>query len=377
MPVNDSAPKSSIRQPWMLFAAPALLTAVLITAAILRLDQPWGVPALVVGLVCGGFLGVMFILQHWVVGVYGMFMLFSAALLAVGALMTPNDPIVALSGVLGLIILGSTLPLAWRSSPRGGDAAGGAEAGTLTAVQEALARLDEHVILSDHAKRVLFRERELGLLRQAIETDIAHGKYNAALALCEEMAGVFGYREEAEAYRQQIMQISRERRDQEVHAAVAGLDHHLAARDWRSAYEESARIKRLYPEAHVDLQLDQRIAQARDTHKQELEAKLLDAAQRDDTEQAMVILRQLDRYMTREEAARLSEVAARIIEQHRETLSTSFRMAVNDKRWAEASSLGDRIIAEFPNSKMADEVRSMLDVIRTRATQSAVEEASY
>jgi len=45
---------------------------------------------------------------------------------------------------------------------------------------------------------------------------------------------------------------------------------------------------------------------------------------------------------------------------------------VNDHRWAEAAQMGDRIISEYPNTKMADEVRSMIEVLRVRATQAAV-----
>ena len=86
---------------------------------------------------------------------------------------------------------------------------------------------------------------------------------------------------------------------------------------------------------------------------------------------------QVEDYATRkgwtvEEAERLAEVAQGVIVRHRENLGVQCKRAVNDQRWAEAARLGDTIISEFPNTQMAAEVRSMIDVLRTRATQAAL-----
>jgi len=40
---------------------------------------------------------------------------------------------------------------------------------------------------------------------------------------------------------------------------------------------------------------------------------------------------------------------------------------VHDKSWDQAAAAGQRIIEEFPNSRMAGEVRTMIDSIRQRA----------
>ena len=89
-------------------------------------------------------------------------------------------------------------------------------------------------------------------------------------------------------------------------------------------------------------------------------------------ETAMDLLKQLDLYLGRDEAGRLTEVAKGVIMQHRENLGAAFRIAVNDHLWSEAARLGETIIAEFPNTQMAAEVRSMIDVLRTRGGQPAV-----
>jgi hypothetical protein len=42
-------------------------------------------------------------------------------------------------------------------------------------------------------------------------------------------------------------------------------------------------------------------------------------------------------------------------------------MAVSDHRWAEAATVGEQIVDEFPNDRMATEVREMLGRLNERA----------
>ena len=85
----------------------------------------------------------------------------------------------------------------------------------------------------------------------------------------------------------------------------------------------------------------------------------------------MGLLKQLDHYLTRDDAKRLAGAAQNVIIRHRDGLSRRFRIAVNEHLWGEAAQLGEAIIAEFPNSQMATEVRSMIELLRSRATQAA------
>jgi hypothetical protein len=270
-----------------------------------------------------------------------------------------------LGGTIGLIFVAATAPVALLLAGLYGRLA------DVTPIGRQVERIHEHSMLSDNAKRVLFREREIQLLRSAIEDDIARGDYNAAITLCDEMANLFGYREEAEAFRSRITQARQEQYEFEVQAAVDQFDLSLGERNWAAVHQQAARIRRLYPDSHIVDELDQRIQLARHEHKSELENRFLDAARREDVETAMDLLKQLDLYLGRDEAQRLTEVAKGVIMRHRENLGAAFRIAVNDHRWSEAAQLGETIIAEFPNTQMAAEVRSMIEVLRTRAGQAA------
>ena len=276
-------------------------------------------------------------------------------------------------GMLGLFIAGAAMAivLAFRASIESVTARTSSQT-VATSAEQLLAQIHENSMLSDNAKRVLFRDRELELLRRAIEDDIRHGDYSSGLTLCDEMANLFGHREEAEDFRLRIHQANHAAYEEKVHQAINQLDQVLAMRDWARAHRDAASIRRLYPAHHLVQDVEQRILRSREEHKRGLEAEFVDAANRDDFTRAMLLLKELDKYLTREEAARLAETAQEVVVKHRDNLSMQFKLAVNDHRWAEAAQIGDLIIAEYPNTKMADEVRSMIDVLRVRATQAAV-----
>lgn len=349
------------------YAALSLWCAGLAIAGILFISEPWGVVCLGAALLSGVIVGIGAAFRMWMAPLYGVLLIAGASVAVAGAMVSESTLVGA--GVLTLAFAGASAPLALLL--RGIAARDGTKTDEQHGqLRDLLRELHEHSMLSDSAKRVLFRERELGLLRHAIEADIEVGKYNVALTLCDEMANVFGYREEAEAFRGRILQARQKRFEADVQAALARLDELLARKDWAMVHQEAARIRRLYGDSHLVQDLEQRITLARDEHKRELEGQFLRAAERDDVEGAMALLRQLDRYLGPEEAERLTEVAQGVVVRHRENLGVQFKLAVNDRRWAEAAQIGEVIIDEFPNTKMANEVRSMIDVLRTRAEQT-------
>ncbi len=302
----------------------------------------------------------------------------AAGLLAAGWL--AGDAVAAIAGATGLVVLGAaglvTAAVARLLDVAAGTAGGGlgaaraADGGTVRLhadVEDMLRRIDEHAMLSDNARRVLFRERELALLGQAIEEDIRDGRYDVALTLADEMADVFGERDRAEQYREQVLRERSHRHEATVRTELGELDRLLSHRQWRTAQEVADRLRRTQPDPELAADIDRRFLAARARHKQDLEAAFLACVERGDTEEAMRVLRELDHYLTAEEAGRFRELAGGVIKQHRENLGLQFKLAVNDHRWQEAVTIGETIIVEFPNTKMAGEVRSMIDLLRRRA----------
>ncbi len=364
----DGTKRPSLTGEIVIYAILGLWCIAMLAGWIRYIEQPWATSCLGAALISMAVTCLGAVLRAPLAAVYGVLLATSAALIARGLLTETGLEF----GVLALIVVGASAPIAFalQDAARGHGLAAGAAASGET--DEILRRVYENTMLSDSAKRVLFRERELGLLRDAIERDISEGKYNSSLTLCEEMAGVFGYVDEAEGFRSRILQARQERYDLEAHAALQRFDGLLTDRNWAMVHQEAASIRRLYGDSHLIQGLEARIIQAREEHKAELEGAFLQAAGRDDVEGAMAFLKELDRYLSRDEAERLTEVAQGVVVKHRANLGVQFKLAVNDRRWAEAAKIGEEIVGEFPNSKMADEVRSMIDVLRTRATQVAL-----
>ncbi len=267
-------------------------------------------------------------------------------------------------GGVGLVFVSSTAPLGFLLVSFGGRFRDTAK------LHRNIDELRKNSMLSDNAKRVLFRDRELEMLRCAIEDDIARGDYNAAITLCDEMSALFGQRQEAETFRSRIAEARAQQYELEVQAALDQLDASLDECNWAMVHQQAARIRRLYPDSHVVRDLEFRIETARNKHKTELEGRFLEAAEQDDPAAAMQLLKQLDHYLSRDEAQRLTDAAQNVIVRHRENLGLAFRAAVSEHRWAAAAEQGEAIIAEFPNSQMANEARPMIEVLRSRAAQT-------
>ncbi len=58
-------------------------------------------------------------------------------------------------------------------------------------------------------------------------------------------------------------------------------------------------------------------------------------------------------------------------------LGVQFRFAVTERRWQDALAIGLEIIRDYPNARMASEVRDALDMLRQRAHESAESEPAH
>ncbi len=273
-----------------------------------------------------------------------------------------------LGGVAGLLLTWALAPIALLLGRRGSSGESlGPILDSLDSLQRTLESTANEAGLSEAAKRVLHRKEERQLLRQAIEQDIAERDWDAAMILVKELAERFGYRADAEEFRARIERARAETLDREVLAAMETLDAHLAQKRWTEALREAERIIRVYPDSPRVDGLRERVVAARERYKQQLMRSFLEAAQRDQTDKAMELLRELDAYLTEAEAEPLREVARGVIGRARDNLGVRFKLLVQDRAWAEAVRTGEQIIEQFPNSRMASEVREVIDSLREKA----------
>ncbi len=276
----------------------------------------------------------------------------------------PGVPILfTFASLIGIAIM---LPMSIFMAMRLGQSSSGQEE-LLRDVITSVETLTQEGGLSEGAKRVLHRRQERELLRKAIEQDINDEDWDAAMVLVKELAERFGYRADAEEFRGRVERARAQTLDRKVSDSLMVLDDMIRRRQWPEAYAESARVTRLYPDSHRVDNLRARVDEARLRYRRELERRFLLAAGREQVDEAVILLKELDTYLSPAEAEPFQEVARGVIGKLRENLGVRFKLAVQDHLWGEAIAVGEKIVDEFPNTRMAQEVRDLMPTLRERS----------
>jgi tetratricopeptide (TPR) repeat protein len=229
--------------------------------------------------------------------------------------------------------------------------------------------ISEQQLLSDRAKSVAFREKDRDAVRRALQEEIAKQDWEAALVLVDEMERAYGYRQEADRFRQQINAAHDQFSRRQIADVVAVIDRHTRSEQWQAALREADRLRQMFPNNEQVKNLPVEIEARRQTHKKQLLDSWNEAVNRKDVDGAIEILKKLDLYLTPSEAESIQEQARTIFKQKMENLRTQFSVAVQDHNWQEAIRIGETIMIDFPNTQMAKEVREKMDALRQRANE--------
>ncbi|MCH7839628.1 MAG: hypothetical protein IID38_05270 [Planctomycetes bacterium] len=229
----------------------------------------------------------------------------------------------------------------------------------------------ENTRISDAAKSLARRGEEIEALRGAIRADIREARWDAAIGLIDEMERRFGYKEEAESIREELDDARNDQIQSKLAEAIELIEDHFRAYRWDLAQHEIDRLLRALPDHARVVSLSDRMKAVQEQHKQELKLAWQDAVRRCDTDQAIDVLKELDQYLSPAEAKALQASARDVFKDKLLQLGVQFRFAVTERRWHDALTIGLEITHDFPNARMAGEVRDALDTLRQRARQPA------
>ena len=290
----------------------------------------------------------------------------SLAICGLGGFLAVNQSeyVVLAVGILAVITVVGQWSLA-------GNATGGSGGSNEIGYKQAklLQLIADRMLISDQAKRITHREQDRDALRQAILQDIKVSDYAAAMALVNDMADVYGYREEAEQFRTQIVEAQAKQRQAIITDATKELEDQLAHQEWEAARGEIDRLTRMFPDQPEIRRLPLKLKEAKERYKHDLIREFKESFEREDHTKAAELLTEMDHYLSPEEARPYMEMAREVLKRKRENLSVQYKMALQDKDWIRAVSVGEQIIREFPNTLMTAEVREMLPTLRERATE--------
>jgi hypothetical protein len=277
------------------------------------------------------------------------------------------------AGCVGLVLVLTTWPLAIAMTSSREAAMKRSEEVTqelsdrLQGMSVILNEVNETLLLSDRAKAVAYREKDRDALRRAIREDLAKRDWEAALVLADDMERVFGYRQEAMKFREEIHRAQEDIVRRHVNEGIAVIDRHCRAEAWSDALREAERMINAFRGDPQVANLPQEIENRRQSHKNQLIASFQDALTRKDNDGAIEILKKLDLYLTRAEADQMQDTVRNLFKEKINDLRTRFALAVQDHKWTEAVRVGEEIVRDFPNSGIAREVRDKLDTLRSRA----------
>jgi hypothetical protein len=230
--------------------------------------------------------------------------------------------------------------------------------------------ISEQQLLSDRAKAVAFRVKDREAVRRAISEEMAKQDWEAAMVLADDIERTFGYRGEAERVRKEIEQARQENMRRQIADVMGTIDRHTRAEQWSAALREAERLMQTLPDNEQVRNLPIEIENRRQNHKRQLMSSWTDAVARHDVDGSIEILKQLDTYLTPAEAESMQETARSVFKEKLANLGRQFSTAVQDHRWIEAIRFGEQVMREFPNSRIAQEVRENMDSLRQRAGEA-------
>ena len=237
-------------------------------------------------------------------------------------------------------------------------------AGALEKIRDGLTQINQSTRISETAKAIAFRDADRQSLREAVFEKLQQQDFTAAYEIIDEIAERDEYRDWAEQLRAEADQY-RDATDQErLNQSIAYIEMLLENYQWVTA---SARIEELiktHPDCEKAIALRQELLDKKQQRKKALLAEWDDAVKQRDTERSLFILKELDLHLTPNEASALQEAASDVFRTKLHNLGVEFSTAVSEKRWDQALQIGQQIVKDFPNSKMAEEIREKLDVLR-------------
>ena len=299
---------------------------------------------------------------------FGTLLALAVALLSCGVILATRsaDTHMLVAGILAVLIVASLYPIAAALTARQSQIQR-----TLDTIASRLGEVAEAMMLSDETRRAVYRDHDLAAIRKAIHDDVEHAEFDGALSLIDRMIRLYGSRDEAEQLRSDVQTAKAKWLDRKIDDASAKLDQILARHDWPAAEFEASRIEQMFAESPRVKGIRRRVADGRDRHKLHLEREFLQCASKDDVEMAMQTLRELDAYLSEEEAAPFREAARGVVTKKRMNLGVRFKMAVHDGDWPAALRIGSEIMESFPNTKMAAEIRGMREQLEARAADTS------
>ncbi len=233
--------------------------------------------------------------------------------------------------------------------------------------RQILMQISQSAKLSDTAKEVLFRDMDRQSLREAVLEKLHQLDFTATSGLIEDISHKPGYKGLADQLRTEADRYRGATEDERIRQSIAHIDKLLEDSQWAKAKTQIEKFQAAFDDRQRTEMLQQKLDAKRQAKKQDLMGSWNESVKREDVDASLEILKELDAYLTPGEGLAMQEAAREVFKSKLQSMGVQFSMAVNEKRWADAVEIGEKIMAGFPNTKMAQEIRDGIESLRQRA----------
>ena len=239
-----------------------------------------------------------------------------------------------------------------------------------------LAKISQASRLSDTAKEIVFRDSEQIELGEAVLTKLHQHDFNDADAMIAAMAVYPKYQKLMEHLKLKADKFRSATEEGRINQIIAHIEELLDQMLWIQAAAQIDSLIRNFPYSDKPKTMPALLQKRKDQHKRQLLADWDLAVRNKQTDRGLEILKELDLYLTPAEALALQESASSVFRTKLHNMGVEFSVAVTENNWKKALETGRQIVQNFPNSRMAAEIRSKMDILQERSRQIKQPESS-
>jgi tetratricopeptide (TPR) repeat protein len=233
----------------------------------------------------------------------------------------------------------------------------------------ALAEMEQALKLSEQAKSIVFHDKNVQLLRNMVFDLLEQKDFDSVERLINQISDQTQFTQLAEQLRGQTQKLRESTDGEKIDEYISQVQKLFDAFDWIKASSEIDILIELWPQSEQIKELRQILLDKKQQRKQQLLNEWDQAVQNKDTDLSLEILKELDLYLTPNEGLALQEAAKDVFKTKLHNLGMQFSTAVTNKCWPKALELGRIISSEFPNSRIAVEIRDKMDFLQQKGAE--------
>ena len=234
-----------------------------------------------------------------------------------------------------------------------------------------LKQINQSAQLSETAKTIAFHDADQQTIREAVLDKLQQHDFETPYKMIDEIANRAGYKEFAQKLRAEANKY-RDATDQErINQVISHIEKLFESYQWARASTLIERLIKDEPNSEKAKTMRQKLLDKKEERKKMLFNAWDDAVKRQATDRSLEILRELDMYLTPNEGLALQEAAKDVFRNKLHNLGVQFSLAVSGSQWDKALQTGRQITRDFPNSKMAEEIREKWDILKQKVAQQS------